>query len=97
MKYLLIVRPGAEQQATEAFHWYQEKLTGLGEDFLICLDACITSIIANPNLYQKKYLDIRMGIIEKFPYGIYYIIDDDTIVVLAILHFSRNPEIPEKL
>lgn len=97
MKYHLIVRPNAEQQATEAYNWYEQKLTGLGEDFLVCLDTCITFIILNPNIYQKKYKTIRMAIVDKFPYGVYYIVDNSTIIVLAILHFSRNPKIIKKL
>ena len=90
MSYNLIVRAKAEQHAVEAYTWYEERLAGLGNEFLLSLDACINSIERNPNLFQKKYKNIRMGMLERFPYGVYYIIDNNLIIVLAILHFSRN-------
>jgi hypothetical protein len=30
---------------------------------------------------------------ERFPYGVYCIVDNGLIVVLAILHFSRNTKV----
>lgn len=93
MNYRLIVRPNAEQQATEAYLWYEEKLAGLGDEFLLSLDACINSIARNPNLFQKKYKNIRMGMVERFPYGVYYIMEGNLISILAILHFSRETKI----
>jgi toxin ParE1/3/4 len=54
MNYKLIVRENAEHQAQEAYSWYEEKLPGLGSEFLLSLDACINSIERNPKLFQKK-------------------------------------------
>lgn len=34
MKYKLLVKAEAIQDMTEAFHWYENKLTGLGSEFL---------------------------------------------------------------
>lgn len=96
MNYRLIVRPNAEQQATEAYLWYEERLVGLGDEFILSLDASINSISRNPNLFQKKYKNIRMGMLDRFPYGVYYIIDNNLIIVLAILHFSRKTKIATK-
>jgi toxin ParE1/3/4 len=90
MSYKLIVREKAEQQANDAYWWYEERLGGLGDEFLLSVDACINSIERNPNLFQKKYKNIRMGMVERFPYGVYYVIDNSLIVVLAILHFSQK-------
>ncbi|MGP8217666.1 MAG: type II toxin-antitoxin system RelE/ParE family toxin [Bacteroidia bacterium] len=96
MSYTLLVRSNAEKQAKEAHDWYEEKITGLGNDFLTCLDACISSIIRNPKIYQKKYKKIRMAIVDKFPYGIYYVVEGNSIIIFAVLHFSRNPKYLEK-
>jgi plasmid stabilization system protein ParE len=97
MNYRLIVRPGAEQQAINAFLWYEDKATGLGDEFSLSLDACMNSIARNPNIYQKKYKNIRMGILERFPFGVYYLVDNENIIVLSILHFSRNPKVLKKI
>src|SRR5580698_5349737 len=95
MTYQLIVRPLAEENATEAYWWYEEKYEGLGNEFLLSLDACLNAIIRNPQIFRIRYKNIRMGLIERFPYGIYYVIDDNQVSILAILHFSRGDEIKE--
>jgi toxin ParE1/3/4 len=97
MNYQLIVRQTAEQQAREAYWWYEEKLEGLGDEFLLSLDACINLIERNPNLFQKKYKNVRMGMIQRFPYGVYYIINENSIIVLAILHFGRSTKTVSKI
>jgi hypothetical protein len=33
---------------------------------------------------------IRRAILGRFPYGLYYLIEDQRIVVLAVLHLKRN-------
>jgi hypothetical protein len=32
-------------------------------------------------------------ILDKFPYSIYYLIQDAIIIVLAVIHHKRNPEL----
>ncbi len=90
MTYQLIVREKAEQQATEAYIWYEERLAGLGDEFLLSLDVCLNSIEKNPNIFQKKYKNVRMGMVERFPYGVYYITEKTVIIIIGILHFSRS-------
>ncbi len=40
----LIVRPEAEEEITEAFDWYEERMAGLGFEFLLCVEAVFNSI-----------------------------------------------------
>ena len=44
----LIMAPEAEQDVAEAYGWYDRRRTGLGEDFLSCVDACIQGICRAP-------------------------------------------------
>jgi hypothetical protein len=53
ISYQLIVRPNAELQAAEAYKWYEEKLAGLGGEFLLSLDASINSVERNKQKYNK--------------------------------------------
>ncbi len=46
----------------------------------------------NPFLLQKKYRDTRVRYVKGFPFGIYYVVDEKSITILAVLHTSRNPE-----
>jgi plasmid stabilization system protein ParE len=44
--------PEAEQDAAEAYGWYEERQLGLGEEFLRCVEACVQSIRRNPETYS---------------------------------------------
>lgn len=37
----LIILREAEQDAQDAYAWYEQQESGLGEEFLRCVDACI--------------------------------------------------------
>jgi len=40
----LIIAPETEQDIAEAYAWYEGRRTGLGEELLSCIDACIEAI-----------------------------------------------------
>ena len=91
MNYQIIVRPEAESDLNKAFQWYEVQSPGLGLEFLRCVDDSFDVIQQNPLLYQKIYKDIRRSLTHRFPYGIFYIIDETKIIVLAVLHAKRDP------
>ena len=91
MKYKVIVRPEAELDLSDAVKWYEENLKGLGSNFLLSVEAAIQSLSRNPETYPKVYKNIRRALIRKFPFGVHYIIEENQIIILAVFHFSRNP------
>ena len=91
--YKLILKPFAEEDAAKAAVWYNDKSDGLGNEFLLALDAKINAIQRNPNHFQVVYKNIRRALANRFPYGIFFIVENDTFYILAILHTSRNPKI----
>ena len=59
----LVILPEAEQDAAQAYSWYEEQDPGLGEEFLRCVDACLQVIQRNPGVYQVIHEDYRRGVI----------------------------------
>lgn len=96
MKYKILVRPEAETELMESVYWYEEKIKGLGSSFLLSVEASLESISRTPEAYPKVYKNIRRALIRKFPFGIHYIIEKDSIIVLAVFHAGRNPKEWEK-
>ena len=92
MNFELIVRPDSELDIEEAYEWYEERSKGLGKEFINAVEDCLFQIQNNPNIYSKVYKKIRRGMVKKFPYGIFYLIQRNTIVVLGCFHFKRSPE-----
>jgi toxin ParE1/3/4 len=92
MVYNLSIFPQAEEDIEFAAFWYELHRNGLGSEFILAIDAELNSIQRTPAMYPKIYKDYRRAIINRFPYGIFYIIKDDTINILAVIHLSRNPK-----
>jgi plasmid stabilization system protein ParE len=83
--------PLAQLELDEAFAWYQEQAIGLGYDFLDEFDQSVRLIISFPEISGRIKGDVRRCLINRFPYGIIYGIDGDTVVIFAVSHLKRKP------
>lgn len=85
------LRPEAEQDLTDAAAWYERQLPGLGHRFLDEVLVALSSIAEAPLIYPIVHRNTRRMLIHRFPFGVYYRVEDATIVVLAVMHGSRDP------
>ena len=92
-KYKLIIQNAAQLDLDEAFIWYEEKKLDLGFRFIEEFEIILTKIIANPFFASKVDKELRSASLKIFPYEIVYKIDEssDTIIIIAINHFKREP------
>jgi plasmid stabilization system protein ParE len=88
----IIIQPDAVNDILEAAKWYDNNLKGLGESFLGSVDSAIYSVQQNPEAYPKVYKELRRILLKKFPFGIFYLIEENNIVIVAVFHASRNPK-----
>ncbi|HTG66663.1 MAG TPA: type II toxin-antitoxin system RelE/ParE family toxin [Flavobacterium sp.] len=72
--------------------WYEKQRVGLSYDFELCLEAGIDSVLRNPEAFQKKYKDVKIKYISRFPYGIHYRVRKNEIIVIGVFHTSRSPK-----
>ncbi|HEY9535412.1 MAG TPA: hypothetical protein VIQ77_12795 [Mucilaginibacter sp.] len=89
--YQLLVSDETRLDILDAFSWYESRQPGLGKDFQLCLETGFNLISRDPSLFQKRYKSVRIHFIERFPYGIHYLVDKNTIKVFGLFHTSRNP------
>ena len=89
--YEQFVRPEAEFDLAEAYGYYQECRWGLGEDFILCVEEALERLNKNPHHYQEVHLQVRRALVHRFPYGIFYVVMENRIIVIAVLHEARNP------
>ena len=92
MNYTLLIRPQAELDIQDAYQYYEEREQGLGSEFVRSLDACFSKIGRNPLTYPLVHRQIRRALIRKFPYGIFYIVENSKIIVIACFHAKRDPK-----
>ena len=81
----------ASYEFRESVEWYESKAQGLGLKFTDEIDSTIERIKLNPDLYQSITENIRKIQVNKFPYSVFYKIEDDILVILRIFHSKRKP------
>ena len=91
MTYSLIVEPAAEQDLHQAYRWYQKQRKGLGDEFLLEFDSSLSKICENPFANLIIYKNVHRFLIRRFPYGIFYIVEGESIFIIAIQHKRRDP------
>jgi len=79
----------------DAKSWYKSQKAGLEKDFAREVKKCILRLQKTPLGYEIKYRNVRTAFTEVFPYAIHFYIDEakKQIVIIAIIHQSRNPSL----
>lgn len=54
--------------------------------------AYVNEIPLNPLLYPKVYQDFRRRLLRRFPFAIYFSIENEQIIVFGLFHCARNPQ-----
>jgi toxin ParE1/3/4 len=84
--------PFAEQDALEAAIWYEERQPGLGEEFLSEIDRAVQALRKSALFHRIRFTDVRRAPIHRFKfYGVYYIVHEQEVWVLAVFHGRRHP------
>lgn len=81
----------AQAELDDAFEWYEAQQKNLGVQFINEFEAAIKRISIYPESYVLIDNEIRRCLIKRFPYGILYGIQSDTIVIIAVAHLHRKP------
>ena len=90
---LPILRPRAAADVEGAYRWYEDQRAGLGDEFLVAVEACLELIAAHPLAAPVVHRDTRRLLLRRFPYGVFYRQVEDEIVVVGCLHAKRHPRV----
>ncbi|MFH1418392.1 MAG: type II toxin-antitoxin system RelE/ParE family toxin [Planctomycetota bacterium] len=88
----ILIRPEAESELADAYRWYEVQRSGLGLELLLSIEATIEGIRENPESFPVIHEGIRRALARRFPYGVFYLVEQEAIVVLAIFHARRDPK-----
>jgi toxin ParE1/3/4 len=83
--------PAARAEFEQATLYYFEKSPLLAAAFYAEVEYGIEGIVENPLLYREIDEDVRRCLTKRFPYAILYTIEDHYILILAVMHCSREP------
>lgn len=87
----LIVRPDAEADVAAGHGWYEEQRAGLGLEFVEEVSATVDLVESQPARFPAIFRNLRRALVHRFPYGIFFVLTREAIVVVAVMHLARNP------
>jgi hypothetical protein len=98
MKFAVEFNPEFYSDIEQAFDWYNEKQSGLGDKFITAVKQQTEKLSTSPLHFAVKYDNIRCMNFKKFPYLLHYRVDEELKIVRveALFHTSRNPNIWNK-
>jgi plasmid stabilization system protein ParE len=89
--YAIEAEPAVEADVEAAFDWFEGEESGLGFEFLEELRAAYHLILAHPCGYQDLRSGIRRALTRRFPYAVYFSVEGETVVIVAVLRTARDP------
>jgi toxin ParE1/3/4 len=87
----LAYHPQARAELISAAQYYEQRVEGLGLQFLMAVDAAANLAKADPFRAKADDKGRRKWRVKRFPYHFIYKVKDQQVFVLAIAHASRKP------
>ena len=82
----------AERDLQEAYNWVEEHRQGREQYFLQDVDWSLEHLKMFPligRLYRDRY---RRLLIPRYPFGIFYVVESNRIVIHAVLDLRQDPK-----
>jgi len=92
MAFEVLISEAAEADIIEAFGFYKRENNAVTAGFKRAITDAVKHIRKYPLAFQIRYEDVRILFVEKFPFGIHFIIRKNEILILAVFHTSMNPD-----
>jgi len=81
----------AQIELEDEVKYYNEQQAGLGYDFAKEVADTIARILRYPEAWTKLSKRTRRCRTKRFPYGVFYQITGDKILIVAVGHLRREP------
>ena len=82
----------AELELEEAMEFYQSAQAGLGADFLAEVQATTQLIESFPLAWTSLSPRTRRCRTHRFPYGLFYQVRPDEILIVSVMDLRRDPK-----
>jgi plasmid stabilization system protein ParE len=83
----------AAVELDDAAAWYERRQPGLGRRFLRYVEDTLNRIHERPQSgIRHQHTSFRFLLTKRFPYVIYYLEQNDVILVAAVAHAARQPD-----
>ena len=83
--------PEALDEYQQAALWYAERDHSVALRFVTFIEDAIERVVTAPERWRVIDEDVRRCLTRVFPYAILYTIEDDSVLIVAVMHVSRAP------
>jgi hypothetical protein len=83
--------PDALAEYAAAVRAYEESQPGLGARFIEHTEAAIAAVSSSPERWPILEQDIRRRLTRIFPFAILYTVEEDYVLIVAVMHCHRKP------
>lgn len=81
----------AKEDLRAGWSFYERNGAGLGDYFLDCIQADVRSLRIYAGIHETAEGLHRM-LVKRFPFAVYYLIEEEVVDIYAILDCRRDPD-----
>ena len=89
--FTVVFTQAPRAELIDAQDWYEDEAPGLGRRFRAEVNAALERMSAHPLQFPALFKNVRRALLRRFPYMLFFVIEDDTLLVIACFHASRDP------
>ena len=93
MTSLIRIEDDASADLEAAAVWYESERIGLGRRFYDAAQSQMIEIARDPLVYRVLYKGLRKAGVPHFPYRIYFLVEEEVVFIIAVLHTARHPRV----
>jgi len=88
-----VVRPEVADELAAAATWYRDISPSLSEALFTEYETAVQRVQENPRAYPVVYpaKKVRRALLHRFPYGLFYRLDEGEGVIFALRHCAQHP------
>lgn len=87
----VVFTQAARTELIDAQDWYEAEAPGLGRRFRAEIDSAVQRMAENPRQFPIVFKTLRRARTKRFPYALFFLIEPDSLLVVACFHSSRDP------
>jgi plasmid stabilization system protein ParE len=91
MPYKIKITPTAFNDLQKAIEFYNSEQKGLGKKFHTAVKLMFNQLVKVPASGSFMYDRVRYRVMNKYPYIIFYELEDNNIKIYRIFNTSQNP------
>jgi toxin ParE1/3/4 len=81
----------ADEEFAEATLFYYDESPQVARRFKRVVEESLRAIGNTPKRYRRYSHDIRVKVVRGFPYSIFYSVDPEEVIVVAVAHDAQAP------